>query len=75
MFPNTLNNDSMERISRALGLLNWRHGLVFYSLMDGPRSAVLQAMHSKQLTMKCEYKGAVYYMSRAEAAKLKNELV
>lgn len=75
VFLNTLNNDSNERISRALVLLDWNYGFAFNSLLDRHRSAVLQAVNSKQLTIVIDNKCAVYYFSRAETAALDVVLV
>lgn len=75
MFVNTLNNDSIERISTALMLIDWKYGLQFGSLLCRHWPAVLQAVHSKQLTLAYKHKAAIYFMSRSEAADLDIVLV
>lgn len=75
MFVNTLTNDSIERIYRALLLIDWTPGLLFTSLLDRNRPAVLRAVHSKQLTIAFEDKNSMFYMSRAEARALEVVLV
>lgn len=75
MFLNGLNNDSIERIFRALVLLDWKRGLLFHSFLSRHLPAVLQSVHSKQLTVPPADKFSLYYMSRAEAATLDVVLV
>lgn len=71
VFTNSLTKDATEQIFRALVLLDWRHGIIFSSLLIRHRPAVLQAVQSKQLTLAFDHDNSLlYYMSRAEAAEL-----
>lgn len=75
MFLNSLNTDSIEKLSRALALLDWSHGLKVSSFLDRHRPAVLRVVDSKQLTNEYDSNTALYYMSRTEAAALDVVLV
>lgn len=74
MFLNTLN-DSVERLYRALVLLDWTRGCKVSSFLDRHRPAVLKVVNLKQLTKEFDSKTVVYYMSSAEAAALDVVLV
>lgn len=56
MFLNTLNTDSIKRLTRALALLDWEHMPLLSTFMDRHRPAVLQAVRSKQRTTLFEKK-------------------
>lgn len=70
MFLNTLN-ESNDRLTRLLSLIDWRHEYLISNIRKIHRAAVVEAIESKQLRRLNDDEAFLYYMPKEECRNFK----
>lgn len=66
-------NPSNERLAKLLSLLDWNRGLKVSTFLDRHRSAIIDVVQQKQLSLEYDSLTCLYYLPNAEAMQLNYE--